>query len=242
VGQDITFMEHVGMRPVVVHGGGPRITALMKERRKEPVWVDGLRVTDPETLEIVMEALEQTNNDIVDAILSSGGRAIGLSYRERLPLRAERLTSESGKDLGAVGRVTGVAMGSIVRECLANRIPVVLPLAAGPNGAMYNVNADAAAGAVAAAIGALKLVLLSDTHGIRISEDEDDYAASLTEAEARDLMRKGVIAGGMIPKTEACIRALAGGVQKTHIIDGRLRHSLLLEIYTDEGIGTQIVP
>jgi acetylglutamate kinase len=237
-------MEHVGMRPVVVHGGGPRISALMKERRKEPRFVRGLRVTDAETLEIVGDALEAVNDEIVDAVLSAGGRAIGLTLRDRLPLRAAKLVPEGGEeeDLGFVGRVTGVAMGSIVRECLVNRIPVVLPLARGGDGNLYNVNADAAAAAVAAALGAEKLVLMSDTHGVRLSEREDDYAASLTAAEARDLMAKGVIAGGMIPKVKACMTALAGGVRKTHIIDGRVRHSLLLEIYTDKGIGTEIVP
>ena len=244
VGIDITFLEHVGMRPVVVHGGGPQISEMMKQRGKKPQFIRGMRVTDAETVGIAWEALCVTNQEIVSAIVAAGGSALGLTGKDRLPLRARKMVMKGAEDVdfGYVGEVEHVAIGIIVRECIADRIPVLLPLAIGSDGGLYNVNADAAAGAVAAALGAEKLVVLSDTPGVKVSESEDNYAASLTASEARTLVQRGVIKGGMEPKVEACITALMGGVRKTHIIDGRMKHSLLLEIYTDKGIGTEIVP
>ena len=249
--RDVVYMETVGMRPVLVHGGGPAISAAMKERGKEPVFVQGLRMTDAESLEIVRDVLANgINADIRARLEAEGAHPVPVADGADGALRARRKTltieNERGEkeeaSLGFVGDMVGVDADRFRRLTEAGRIPVVAPLATGPEGETLNVNADSAAGFLAGALGAEKIVFLSDTHGIRRDPDDpDSFAPTLTEVEIRDMIAGGVIAGGMLPKVGAAIGALDNGVPKAHIVDGRVRHSLLLEIFTDRGIGTEIV-
>ena len=247
---DVVFMQTVGMRPVVVHGGGKAITAAMEKSGLEPKWVQGRRYTDEATLAIVARVLaEEINEDIVRHIRKFGGRASGLHHKTTQCLFGTRLTlpGQDGRaiDLGRVGEVTEVDDDPIVDSCLAGIIPVLPSLAEdvheGESG-LYNVNADTAAAAVAMALKAEKLVFLTDTPGILTDRhDPDSLLPSLTPDDCRDLIARGIIDKGMIPKVEACLASLEAGVKKTHIIDGRLRHSLLVETYTTTGVGTEIV-
>ncbi len=245
---DVVFMQTVGMRPVVVHGGGKAISFAMERAGLEPRWVQGRRYTDDATLEIVARVLaEEINTDIVRHIVKFGGRASGLHHKSSQCLFGRRLTLPDGRggeiDLGRVGEVTEVDVPPIENLCLAGVVPVLPSLAEDDDGGLLNVNADTAAAAVAMALKADKLVFLTDTPGILIDRDESDsLIRSLTPDECRGLINRGVIDKGMIPKVEACLTSLEAGVKKMHIIDGRLRHSLLLEMYTDKGIGTEIVP
>lgn len=249
--RDVVYMELVGMRPILVHGGGPAISAAMKERGKEPVFVQGRRVTDKETLEIVRDVLaNRINADICRRLEAQGGRARAVARgddgalaggRKKLKAKNDQ-GGEDEIDLGFVGELTGVDGEMFDRVSASGRIPVVAPLATGPEGEVLNVNADSVAGYLAAALKAEKIVFLSDTHGIlRDPADPDSLASTLSEEETMEMIGKGVIDGGMMPKVDACIQALDGGVAKAHIVDGRIQHSMLLEIFTDEGIGTEIV-
>jgi acetylglutamate kinase len=243
----VLFMSQVGMKPVLVHGGGPSITDAMKQRGKQPVFVDGRRVTDAETLAIVEDVLiNQINNNIVEAIRALDGRAVAIHNRNYRYLHAEKLTftGADGKpyDLGYVGKLVGIDVDGIERVCASGFVPVIAPLATDASGQVYNVNADAAAGTIAAKLRAEKIVFLSDVHGIMTRPgDPKSFLSSVDEAEIQQLIKQGVIAGGMLPKVDACLEALEGGVGKAHIIDGRMPHSLLLEIFTDAGVGTQIL-
>jgi acetylglutamate kinase len=243
---DVVFMQTVGLRPVVVHGGGKAITAAMAKSGREPVFVQGRRYTDEATLEIVARVLgEEVNADIVRHIGKFGGRATGLHHKSTQCLFGRRLTlpGDDGQpiDLGRVGEVTEVDAAQIENFCLAGVVPVLPSLAEDDDGGLLNVNADTAAAAVATALKAEKLVFLTDTPGIlRDRDDPESLLTSLSPDDCRQLIREGVIATGMIPKVEACLASLEAGVQRIHIIDGRLRHSLLLEIFTDRGIGTMI--
>lgn len=245
--QDVVFMETVGMRPILVHGGGAAITRAMNEAGLEPRFVRGRRYTDAQALEIVSRVLsEQITPRLVNQIEELGGQAAALHYRTTNCLKGERLklADEEGNavDLGFVGRVVDVDRRVIENLCRAGVVPVIPCLAEDASGVRLNVNADTAAAAVAQHLQAEKLVFLSDVHGIlRAPDDPDSLAGSLTAAECRKLIDEKIIAAGMIPKVEACLESLKAGVRKTHIIDGRLLHSLLLEIYTDRGVGTQIV-
>jgi acetylglutamate kinase len=245
--QDVVFMETVGLRPILVHGGGKPIDRAMEKAGLQPKKVQGRRITDDETLAIVVRVLrEEINAGIVNQIREFGGRAVGLHTGAIQCLFGEKLLlpGEKGEplDLGRVGRVTRVDTALIENFCAAGVVPVIPSLAIDANGGWLNVNADTAAAAVAAALHAEKLVFLSDTPGILMNrEDESSLIPSLRAAECADLIKRGVIASGMIPKVEACLDSLKGGVKKTHMIDGRLRHSLLLEIYTHRGVGTEIV-
>jgi acetylglutamate kinase len=244
---DIVFMETVGMRPVVVHGGGAAISRAMDAAGLEPRFIQGRRYTDPATLEIVERILGyDTNEQLAARIEEFGGRAAPLNFRTTNVLWGERLTLEddSGKpiDLGAVGNVTRVDRGTISNLALAGIVPVIPSMCLGPAGEKYNVNADTAATAVAQALGAEKLVYMSDVNGVRLDKDDpDSLIHSLTASEADKLIRDGVIDKGMIPKVQACLDTLGKGIRKIHIIDGRERHALLLEIYTNKGVGTEIV-
>jgi acetylglutamate kinase len=244
---DIVFMQTVGMRPVVVHGGGKAITLAMERAGLEARFVQGRRYTDDATLEIVARVLaEEINADIVRHISKFGGRASGLHHKTSQCLFGRRITlpgpDGSQVDLGRVGEVTEVDVPPIENLCLAGVVPVLPSLAEEDDGRLLNVNADTAAAAVAMALRADKLVFLTDTPGILHDRREPgSLIRSLTPDGCRDLIREGVIDKGMIPKVEACLASLEAGVGKTHIIDGRLRHSLLLEMYTDKGIGTEIV-
>jgi acetylglutamate kinase len=244
---DIIFMESVGMRPVIVHGGGPSINKAMEAARIEPVWIKGRRVTDEKTLAIVEKVLAgELNEHLTAEIERLGGRAMNLSINTTQVLFGEKLLlEEPGSepvDLGFVGQVTRVDRQTIESLTYTEQIPVIPSMAIDDRGQRYNVNADTAAMAVAEALGAEKLIFVSDVNGVRRDKDDPNSVIhSLTADEARDLIAQGVIAGGMIPKVEACLATLQRGVGKVHIIDGRLRHSLLLEIYTTAGVGTEII-
>ncbi|RIK75282.1 MAG: acetylglutamate kinase [Planctomycetota bacterium] len=244
---DIVFMETVGMRPVVVHGGGAAISRAMNAAGIEPRFIQGRRYTDEATRDIVERVLAyETNEALAAQIEELGGRAQPLNFRTTNVLWGHRLalpdTDGSSIDLGYVGYVTKVDRTTIDNLCYAGQVPVIPSMCQGDGGEKLNVNADTAATAVAQALGAEKLMYLSDVNGVR--RDKNDPASlihSLTDAEARELIASGVIESGMIPKVEACLETLERGVGKVHIIDGRLRHSLLLEIYTNRGVGTEIL-
>lgn len=244
--QDIVFMETVGLRPVVIHGGGKPIDQAMAAAGLQPRKVLGRRYTDPETLAIVVRVLKEINKALVAQIRQLGGRAVGLHTESLQCLFGERLRLPDAQgqpvDLGLVGYVTRVEGALIEDFCAAGIVPVMPSLAVDKQGGWLNVNADTAAAAVAANLRAEKFVLLTDTPGIlRDRRREETLIRSITPAGIRDLLAQGAIDAGMLPKVEACLESLAAGVRKTHIIDGRRRHSLLLEIYTDLGVGTEIV-
>ncbi len=248
--QDIVLMKYVGIRPIIVHGGGPRITAWMDKVGKVPEFVQGLRVTDAETVEIAEMVLGSINKEIVARINQHGGQAIGLSGKDANLILAEKqqtqLTDENGQqtdiDLGYVGKVIGVNTESITTLDKADYIPVITPIGVGVDGQTYNINADTMAGEIAAAFQAEKLIVLTDTRGIlRNVSDTASLIPTIHIREVDQFIEEGFIAGGMLPKVEACTTALMSGVYKTHIIDGRIPHSLLLEVFTEGGIGTEIV-
>ena len=244
---DVVFMSVVGIRPILVHGGGKAITAAMNEAGLEPVWVQGRRYTDERTLAIAEHTLvNKVNKPICDVLNDMGVKAMGLHSLSSCAVFAEplRLESENGRklDLGLVGKTTEVNADLLTTLCVNRVIPVIAPVARSKTGGKLNVNADSVAGHIAAAVKAEKLVVLSDTHGIRMDvKDPESWISSVSEADIEKMIKDGVISSGMMPKVEACITALNGGTRKAHIIDGRFPHSLLLEIYTDKGIGTQIV-
>lgn len=247
---DIVFMETVGMRPIVVHGGGAAISRAMEAANLQPRFVQGRRYTDEATLEIVKRVLAgDINRSIAEQIEELGGRAMTLSVAgptNNNVLMGERLklTDDQGEsvDLGYVGTVTRVDRDTIENLCYAGQVPVIPCMCETEAGEYLNVNADTAAMAVAQAVGAEKLVFLSDVNGVRRDKnDPESLIHSLTVKEASRLIQNGAIDAGMIPKVEACLETLSKGVRKIHIIDGRIRHSLLLEIYTNRGIGTEIV-
>jgi acetylglutamate kinase len=235
---DIVLMRSVGMHPVVVHGGGPQIGALMTRLGKVPQFVDGLRVTDAETLDIArMVLVGKVNRDIVAAINIHGPLAVGVSGEDGGLISAEARDPA----LGFVGDVAAVNPDLILRLITEDLIPVVATIGSDPTGQAYNINADTAAGSIASALDAAKLVYLTDVDGIRF--DRDDPATRVSSAGVKDLaalVEKGVIAGGMIPKVQACVQAVEEGVAQAHILDGSRPHALLLEIFTREGIGTMI--
>jgi acetylglutamate kinase len=244
---DVVFMQTVGLRPVIVHGGGKAINAAMTRSGREPRFVQGRRYTDDATLEIVARVLaEDVNADIVRHINKFGGRAAGLHHVSRQQcLYGRRLTLEGADggriDLGRVGEVTEVDVPPIESMCLGGVVPVLPCLAEDDDGGLLNVNADTAAAAVATALRAEKLVFLTDTPGIlRDRNNPQSLIRGLSPQECRALIAEGVVGHGMIPKVEACLDSLRAGVRKIHIIDGRLRHALLLEIFTHSGIGTEI--
>jgi acetylglutamate kinase len=242
---DVVFMNTVGMRPVIVHGGGKAISTAMEKRGLQVQFVQGRRYTDQRTLTVVEHVLcNEINSHIVTTIGSLGSAAMGLHTLSSCVLFAEKLFLNEGDrkiDLGFVGRVTDVNSRLIELLCQADTIPVIAPLAHDRSGGTLNCNADTAAGEVAAGLKAEKLVVVSDTHGIRSDrEDPDSRISDVTEAEIRKMVEAEAITAGMLPKVEACLRALDGGVKRAHIIDGRFAHSLLLEIYTAEGVGTVI--
>jgi len=244
---DVVFMETVGMRPVVVHGGGAAISRAMAEAGLKPRFVQGRRYTDAATLEIVERVLAgEINDHIVERISELGGRAQGLNFRTANVLRGEKLTlpDENGHpvDLGFVGAVTQVDRATIENMCFAGIVPVIPSMCITADRQKLNVNADTAATAVAQALQAEKLMYLSDINGVRrVKDDPSTLIDSLTVEQAKELIGSGSIDAGMIPKVQACLETLERGVRKVHIIDGRLRHSLLLEVYTSKGVGTQIV-
>jgi len=241
--QDLILMQQVGMKPVLVHGGGPEIDRMLKKLNKEAVFVEGLRYTDDETMEIVQMVLAgKVNKDLVELFSRAGGKAVGICGGDGGLFIGKRLR-KNGQDLGLVGDIQTVNT-EMIRTLLDNGIlPVVASLAlrGDEEGGFYNVNADTAAGSLAIALKAEKLILLTDVPGVM--EDKTDLGTLIREMDvqmAKTLMKKGVIKAGMIPKVEGCLQALAQGVSAAHIVDGRSPHSLLVELFTDTGMGTMI--
>lgn len=235
---DVVLMWYVGIRPVVVHGGGPQIGQLLKRLGKESTFVGGMRVTDPETMEVVEMVLGKINKDIVSLINRHGARAVGLSGKDAELIRARKL-SRVDIDLGLVGEVREVNVDVIEALQKGGFIPVIAPVGVGEEGLAYNINADIVAGAVAGALKAEKLILLTDVPGVM--DREGRLLRSLTAQQARLLIQEGVIREGMIPKVQCCLEALQKGVGKAHIVNGTIPHAMLLEVFTDRGIGTEIV-
>ena len=248
--QDIILMKYVGMKPVVVHGGGPDITSFSKKVGKETEFVSGLRVTDKETVTIAeMVLVGKINTDIVSLLNAQGVTAVGLSGKDGDLIKAKKhlaVVHENGVtkkvDIGFVGDVTKINT-EVLNTLLDNGyIPVIAPIGVGKDNESFNINADYVAAEVAGALQAEKLLLLTDIEGIYADyHDKSSLISTLTRKEAQSMIEEGAIAGGMIPKVEACLRALEAGANKTHIIDGRQPHSLLLEVFTPEGIGTEVV-
>jgi len=244
---DVTLLWYVGIRPIVVHGGGPQIGRMLKDLAVESTFVDGMRVTDEKTMEVVEMVLTgQTNKEIVTRINLAGGRAVGISGKDGGLIMAERLLykkvfqdGEKEIDLGLVGEVKEIRPEILHALTENGFIPVISPVAGSETGIGYNLNADTAAGQIAAALKARKLILLTDTQGVL--DEQGKLISTLRAQDVEEMIRNDVIKGGMVPKVRCCLDALKMGVKKAHIIDGRIKHSILLEIFTDLGVGTEIL-
>ena len=251
---DIALLKYVGLQPVVVHGGGPQIDLMLKRLAIEPKFRQGVRVTDAATMEIVEMVLGGTINKEIAALISRhGAKAVGLSGKDgglvlAKPFTRADWTRNLGMDLndlgedddyGLVGDVQAVDHSILTNLQASQVIPVIAPMGVGKDGRTYNINADLVAGAVAAALGAEKLVVLTDVRGIK--DEESKHVSTLARKDVARMVKKGTISEGMLPKVQACLNALEGGVKKAHVIDGRTPHAILLEIFTDKGIGTEIV-
>ena len=249
--EDVSLMKYIGMRPVIVHGGGPDITQFLKKVGKQSDFISGLRVTDEETVEIAEMVLDdKVNSDIVNLLNHRGVRAVGLSGKDAGLIRASKKLAtvydgdghKESVDIGYVGQVDSIDAKILVDLIANDYIPVIAPIGVGEDGESYNINADYVAAEIAGALKAEKLLLLTDTEGVyKDFEDKDTFISSLTADEAREYIKNGVISGGMIPKIEACLKSLESGTNKIHIIDGRQPHSIILELLTSEGIGTQVI-
>ena len=247
--RDIVMMKYIGINPVVVHGGGPQIGTFLRKIGKESKFIQGMRVTDEETMDIVeMVLVGKINKEITGLINRHGGKAVGLSGKDGGLTKAEKylLSAEKAKDtppeiidVGLVGKVKSINAGLLLSLEKEGFIPVIAPTGVGEQGETYNINADLVAGAVAAALQAEKLILLTDVQGVL--DREGALMNTINNSDAEAMIQSGVIDGGMFPKVKCCLKALRGGVKKTHIIDGRLKHAILLEMFTDSGIGTEIV-
>ncbi|MBO8158085.1 acetylglutamate kinase [Thermosyntropha sp.] len=239
--QDIVLMKYVGMHPIVVHGGGPEISGMLKRLELKSEFVDGLRVTDAETMEIVeMVLVGKVNKEIVAGIEANGGKAVGISGKDGGLLKAGPIDS-TGR-LGFVGEVRSVNPQIIETVIENGYIPVIAPIGMDNKQQSYNINADLAAAAIAVAMKADKLVLLTDVPGLlREPDNPSSLISVLKVSEVDNYIRDGIIAGGMLPKIKCCVEAVTGGVGRTHIIDGRVPHSILLEIFTKQGIGTMVI-
>ena len=243
--EDITLLKYIGMNPVVVHGGGPDINKALNKFEIKSEFINGLRVTDSATMEVAqMVLVGKTNKEIVSLLNKKGGKAMGLCGIDASLIECEKLkTSVDGKDadLGYVGKITRINSSILDKLAKDEYIPVVAPIGVGADGESYNINADTVAGEIAVALNAEKLILLTDVEGVKMSKDAKDILAALTIPQVHDLIEKGIINGGMIPKVLGCVDALERGVGRTHIIDGRIPHCILLEIFTYRGIGTMIM-
>jgi len=246
--QDVVLMRFIGINPVIVHGGGPQIGKTMERMGKKPSFVSGQRVTDQETMDIVEMVLGgKVNKEIVSLINQAGGRAVGLTGKDGGLIQAKKLkmtrrSEETGEaeiiDIGLVGEVTEVRPGALEALDQGGFIPVIAPVGVGAHGETYNINADLVAGAVAGALKAEKLILLTDQAGIL--DKDKNLISSLNKKKVENMVNAGTVSGGMLPKTKSCFDALEAGCAKVHIIDGRVPHALLLEIFTQSGIGTEI--
>jgi acetylglutamate kinase len=248
---DLVLMKYVGMHPVVVHGGGPEINKMLKRLGKESSFVNGLRVTDAETMEIVEMVLGRLNKEIAALINRLGGRAVGLWGKDASLFTAVKrpgvVWSADGikieQDIGLVGEITTVNPELLFSVLKQGYIPVVAPIGLGPDGEGYNINADTVAGKIAEALGGDKLIILTDVEGILSNpQDKHSVISKIKVGEIPAFIATGKISGGMIPKLECCRAALEGGVKSAHILDGRVLHAILLEVFTDEGVGTMVVP
>lgn len=238
--QDIVFMNCVGLNPILVHGGGPKINEKLQRLGKKVEFHQGYRVTDKKTLRIVIDELGRLNREIVRKVGQFGARAEGLSGKIGQIIRAKKLSIKY--NIGFVGNIASIRPLPVKRLLSKNIVPIISPLGIGRDGQVYNINADMAAAEIAAGLGAWKLVLVTDVHGIMYDQnDENTLISTLKISEISGLIKRGIIQEGMIPKVNACVSALKKGVKKTHIINGSIPRSLLLEIFTDEGIGTQII-
>jgi len=238
--EDIVFLNFMGLRPILVHGGGPNISDRMRASGKKTEFVEGMRVTDEETLQVVEEELLVLNDLIVKELNHLGAKAIGLNGKDGDLIGVEK--KKTKVDIGLVGQIKTVNTGILEEELKKDKVVVVLPMGKGKDKNTYNVNADEAASAIAASMPAEKFVLLTNVKGImRHPEDPSSFISTLTVKEISGLIENKIIQQGMIPKVQACVEALKGGVKKTHIIDARTPHGLLLEIFTKQGIGTEII-
>jgi acetylglutamate kinase len=237
--KDVTLLRKIGINIVIVHGGGHEITNLSAKLGIETEFVNGQRKTDEATIKVVMMTLAGSlNKEITGLINQWGGNALGLCGVDNNLIKAQKQNRDDGADLGLVGEVTTVNTAFLNSLLNQGLIPVIAPVGVGESGEIYNINADLAAGSIAQALKAEKLVYLSDTEGVIV---DGELASTLTQSRAEQLIEWGVIGGGMIPKVESAVEALNGGVNKVHFINGKVKHSLLLEIFTDEGVGTQII-
>ena len=246
--RDVILLQFIGLNPVIVHGGGPQIDGMLQKVGKKSQFVEGMRVTDEETMEVVeMVLVGKINKEIVSRINSNGGQAVGLSGADGNLIRARKMWAyKKGKegqekariDLGMVGEVEAINP-EVIRTFMANKwIPVIAPVGVGAGGEVYNINADLVAGKVASALQAEKFILLTDVEGVL--DNKKQLISTMDAKIAGRFIQEGTISGGMIPKVRCCLDALKEGVKKAHVIDGRVKHAILLEIFTDEGIGTQI--
>jgi len=248
--QDVVLMRYIGLRPIVIHGGGPQIGEVLKRMGIQSTFVQGLRVTDSETMSVVEMVLGgKVNKEIVTLINQSGGRAVGLGGKDGRLLQAKKMHvyQSRGEDLppeiidaGMIGEITAVDAAVLKALEDSQFIPVIAPIGVGAEGESYNINADLVAGAVAGALKAAKLILLTDVPGVL--DKDGELVQSLTTEQAGKMLSDGFITGGMIPKVNCCLKALTEGVEKAHIIDGRIEHAVLLEIFTQSGVGTQVIP
>ncbi len=237
--EDMIFLSFMGIKTILVHGGGPNISDKLRKLGKKTEFIDGMRVTDEETLKVVEEELNELNKMVVNEIHQIGANAVGLSGKGQGLIKAKKIPSKV--NMGFVGIVEGVAKDLIEKELKNNAIVVIAPMGVDADGVVYNINADEAASKIAAFLDAEKFVLLTNVRGVmRDPENPESLIASLHLADIKRLIEQGVVQAGMIPKVNACLDALKGGVKKTHIIDARIPHALLLEIFTDRGIGTEI--
>ncbi len=237
--EDLVFLNFMGLRPVLVHGGGPNISERMRSSGKKTEFIDGMRVTDEATLKLVGEELQNLNDLIAKEITELGAKGIGLNGKDGI-IKVEKKKAKI--DLGLVGHIVGIDNEIISDELKKDRVPVILPMGRGPDKKTYNVNADEAAASIAASLEAEKLVLLTNVKGImRNPDDPHSFLSTISIEEAKGLIDDNIIQQGMIPKVKACIEALNKGVKKTHVVDARIPHGLLLEIFTDQGIGTEII-
>jgi len=240
--EDITLLKFVGVNPIVVHGGGPEINKMLKSLNISSQFYQGLRITDENTIDVVQMVLTgKINKDIVSQLNCLGGKAIGLCGKDANLIEVEKKAPVNGVDLGYVGEIKRINCKVLDLLAKDEYIPVIAPIGIGPDGQSYNINADTVAGEIAAALKAEKLMFLTDIDGIRMDPaDPDSLISSITVSEVHDLIDKGVITGGMIPKVLSCIQGIEKGVNRTHILNGTIPHPLLLEIFTDKGIGTMV--
>lgn len=248
---DIILLKYIGINPIVVHGGGPQINRFLEKMQITPSYVEGMRVTDGETMDVVeMVLVGKVNKEIVGLINHHGGKAVGLSGRDGDLVQAKKMEIRSKQrkgdlppeliDIGRVGEVTNINPDILETLDEQDFIPVIAPVGVGDDGQAFNINADLVAGAIAARLGAAKLILLTDVEGVK--NRAGDLLSTIRSSQVDKLIESEVISGGMIPKVRCCQSALAGGVRKAHIVDGRQEHAILLEIFTHEGIGTEIIP